>query len=112
MKVNIQGSTTLFCNVTRTNPHVTEYTWMDEDTSTEINNENMAVLVFTSLTAQDFGTISCTATNAAGISGKANVTIEQGCKLSLPYSETPLARYLIWPFGESKIIDITVCLRC
>jgi hypothetical protein len=86
---------------------------MDEDTSTEIDNDNMAVLVLTSLTAQDFGTISCTATNAAGISGKANVTIEQGCKLSvLPYNENPLVRCLIWPFGKSKIINITVRQRC
>ena len=29
-----------------------------------------------------FGTISCTATNA-GITGKATITIEQGCKLSM-----------------------------
>ena len=91
MKVNIRSSTILFCNITRTNPHVTDYTWMDEDTSTEITNDNMAVLVLALQTEQDFGTISCTVTNAAGISGKANVTIEQGCKLTLlPYSENSL----------------------
>ena len=107
MKVNIRSSTILFCNVTRTNPHVTDYTWMDEDTNTEIDNDNMAVLMLALLTEQDFGTISCTATNAAGISGKANVTIEQGCKLILlPYSENPLVRCLVWQFDEFKIINI------
>ena len=81
-KVNIGASTTLFCQVTRTNPDIITYTWMDEDTSTEFNVGNTNTFVFTLLTAEDFGTVSCTATNDAEISGKANVTIEQGCKLS------------------------------
>ena len=69
---------------------------MDEDTSTEITNDNMAVLVLALQTEQDFGTISCTVTNDAGITGKANVTIEQGCKLTLLlYSENSLIRYLV-----------------
>lgn len=81
MRVNIGASTTLFCNVTRTYPEITDYTWMKEDTNTVLN-ENTNTLQLISLTEQDFGTISCTATNAAGIFGKANVTVEQGCKLS------------------------------
>ena len=80
-KVNIGASTTLFCQVTRTNPDIITYTWMDEDTNTELNVGNIDMFVLTLMTAQDFGTISCTATNAARIIGKANVTIEQGCKL-------------------------------
>ena len=69
---------------------------MDEDTSTEIINDDMAVLVHALQTEEDFGTISCTVTNDAGISGKANVTIEQGCKLPLLlYSENSLVRYLV-----------------
>lgn len=80
-KVNKGASTTLFCQVTRTNPDIITYTWMDEDTSTELNVGNTNMFVLTLLTAQDFGTISCTAINAAEIPGKANVTIEQGCKL-------------------------------
>ena len=85
MKVNIGASTTLFCNVTRTNPDITDYTWRNEDANTEFNVSNTDTLMLVLLTAQDFGTISCTATNAAGISGKANVTIERECKLSLIY---------------------------
>ena len=52
---------------------------MNEDTSTVLNGNTNTLLLMLS-TTQDFGTISCNATNAAGISGKANVTIEQGCK--------------------------------
>ena len=81
MRVNTGASTVLFCNVTRTNPGIANYTWMNEDTSTRFNIDSTDTLNLALLSAQDFGTISCTATNAAGISGKANVTIEQGCKL-------------------------------
>ena len=80
MRVNTGASTTLFCNVIRTNPEITSYTWMNENTSTVLNDDNTDTLELISLTEQDLGTISCTATNAAGISGKTNVTIEQGCK--------------------------------
>ena len=86
IRVNIGASTMLFCNVTRTNPGIANYTWMDEDTSTRFNIGSTDMLNLALLSTQDFGTISCTATNAAGISGKANVTIEQGCKL-LHYSK-------------------------
>ena len=82
MRVNIGASTTLFCNVIRTYPEITSYTWMNEDTST-VFSDDTDTLELISLTERDFGTISCTATNDAGISGKTNVTIEQGCKLSL-----------------------------
>ena len=83
IRVNTGASTMLFCNVTRTNPGIANYTWMDEDTSTRFNIGSTDMLNLALLSTQDFGTISCTATNAAGISGKANVTIEQGCKLLL-----------------------------
>lgn len=84
MRVTIGASTTLFCHVTRTNPeNITNYTWMNEDTNAAFNVGNTGTLVLILLTEQIFGTISCTATNAAGISGKANVTIEQGCKLTM-----------------------------
>ena len=95
MKVNIGATTELFCSVTRTNPDTIDYTWVDEDTSTEFNVGNTNTLHLVLLDAQDFGTITCTATNVAGLSGKANVTIEQGCKLShaqLYHSENPSAR--------------------
>ena len=81
-RINIGASTVLFCNVTRTNPGIANYTWMNEDTSTRFNIDSTDTYNLVLLSTQDFGTISCTATNAAGIFGKANVTIEQGCKLS------------------------------
>ena len=78
-RINIGDSTTLTCHVTRTNPDIVNYNWTNEDTSTVLNGNTNTLLLMLS-TTRDFGTISCNATNAAGISGKANVIIEQGCK--------------------------------
>ena len=79
MTVNVGASTTLYCNVTRTNPDIANYTWMNEDTGIVLNSNTSTLLLMVSST-QDFGNISCTVTNAAGIAGKAKVAINQACK--------------------------------
>ena len=77
-RVNIGASITLTCNVIRTNPEISTYAWMFNDT---MLSETTNILNIPSL--QDFGTYHCIATSTANISRNGNVTIEQGCKLIL-----------------------------
>ena len=74
-QVILGGSTTLFCNITRTNPGITgTYTWTKESTGERIPESSDYLLVtFSAVT--DFGAYSCTATNSAGEVGRGNVTI-------------------------------------
>ena len=81
LEVGLGGSTTLWCNVTRTNPGITTYTWRNENTGTILSEQSDNILVTFSVT-NDFGTYSCTVTNGAGEVGTGNVTITQGCKFT------------------------------
>ena len=82
LKVGLGGSTTLSCNVTRTNPGITGvYIWRNENTGTFLSEQSDNLQV-TFSTANDFGTYSCTVTNSAGEVGTGNVTITQGCKFT------------------------------
>ena len=74
-QVILGGSTTLFCNVTRTNPGIAgAYIWRNENTGERIpENSNTLLLNLSAVT--DFGTYSCMVTNSAGEVGKGNVTI-------------------------------------
>lgn len=78
-KVALEDSTTLHCIVNRTNPEVDTYVWMHENSNIQFAGSNSTLSVIFA-TENHFGTITCTATNAAGRSGSANVTIERGCK--------------------------------
>ena len=83
LRVNLGGSTSLFCNVTRTNPDVDgTYIWINERTKKQIS-ESSETLSLTLSTLGDFGTYTCMVTNTAGATGSGNVTIEQGCKFNL-----------------------------
>ena len=83
LKVGLGGSTTLSCNITRTNPEIAgTYVWRNENTG-EILSEQSDNLLVTFLAMNDFGTYSCTVTNSAGETGTGNVTITQGCKFNL-----------------------------
>ena len=82
LKVGLGGSTTLLCNVTRTNPGITGvYVWRNENTGTFLSEQSDNLQVTLS-TANDFGTYSCTVTNSAGEVGTGNLTITQGCKFT------------------------------
>ena len=79
LRVNLGGSTSLFCNVTRTNPDVDgTYVWINENTREQISDSSETFSLSLS-TLGDFGTYTCMVTNTAGATGSASVTIEQGC---------------------------------
>ena len=86
LQVNLGGSISLFCNVTRTNPDVDgTYVWINERTKQQIS-ESSETLSLTLSTLEDFGTYTCMVTNTADATGSGSVTIEQGCKLNLTYT--------------------------
>ena len=78
-RVILGGSTTLTCNVTRTNPEVADIQWRNENTGERIL-ETSDILLLDLSVVTDFGTYSCTVTNSAGEVGTGNLTITQGCK--------------------------------
>ena len=81
-QVILGGSTTLFCNITRTNPGVTgSYIWRNENTGERIL-ESSDIIMLNLSTVNDFGVYSCMVTNSAGEVGRGNVTITQGCKFT------------------------------
>lgn len=80
-QVNLGGTTTLFCNVTRTNPEVNGiFVWENMRTGRAFS-ENSDTLTLDILSTEDFGTYRCTVTNTAQATGSGNITIEQGCEL-------------------------------
>ncbi len=82
LKVSLGGSTTLSCNVTRTNPGIAgAYIWRNENAGTTLFEQSNNLMV-TFSTVNNFGTYSCTVTNSAGEVGTGNVTITQGCKFT------------------------------
>ena len=81
-QVAIGGSVTLHCSVIRTNPEVIMYTWIHENASIilQSNNTNNATITVTVTTRYHLGTIFCIATNAAGRTGNASLTLQLGSK--------------------------------
>lgn len=77
-KVGLNSSAILYCNIIRTSPEIMTYTWMHVNTSVMLSGSSDTLNVI--FTMERYGTITCKATNAAGKSGNANVTIERGCK--------------------------------
>ena len=81
-QVILGGSTTLFCNVTRTNPGIVGiYVWINENTGATLSEQSDNLLL-TFSADNDFGTYSCTVTNSDGEVGRGNVTITQRCKFT------------------------------
>jgi hypothetical protein len=81
-QIILGGSTTLFCNVTRTNPEVADILWTNENSILETSDIKLNMLLLSLSVVTDFGTYSCTVTNSAGEVGTGNVTITQGCKFT------------------------------
>ena len=79
VRVSLGGTTTLFCNVTRTNPSINGiYVW--SSVNSDMIAETSNTLMVTVKSDQQFDTYTCMVTNTAGVSGMGNLTIEQGCK--------------------------------
>ena len=75
----VNGSTTLNCTVTSSNPSNFTLVWTLTTTSgsTTITSTNQT-LVLSSVGEDEFGTYTCNVTNSAGLSGTADITIEIG----------------------------------
>ena len=82
-RVELGGFTTLFCNVTRSNPEINgRYVWINEGTGVilpEISN----ILSLNILSLSDYGNYTCMVTNTAGAAGSGSVIIQQGCKFEI-----------------------------
>ena len=83
MRVSLGDSTTLFCNVTRTNPGISTFMWRNERTGATLSETSNTLLV-RPLAENDFAIYSCTVTNDAGATGSDSVNITQGCELAKP----------------------------
>ena len=91
LRVNLGGSTTLFCNVTRSNPDISgTFMWINERTEMQAS-EDSDTLILSLSAIEDFATYTCTVTNDAGATGSGNVTIKQGCKLECVIIYTDMA---------------------
>lgn len=82
IRVNLGGTVTLSCTVTRTNPQADgNYVWSRPNGA--MASETSNTLEVTISDAQDFGTYTCNVTNTAGATGTGSLTIEQGRKLKI-----------------------------
>ena len=92
LKIGLGGSATLFCNVTRTNPRINTYIWINGNTGASLSEQSDTLLLnFSAI--NDFGIYGCTATNRAGDVGRGNVTIAQGCKFTTYCHYSALSSY-------------------
>ena len=85
-RIAVGQSTTLTCSVDRSNPNGITYAWSFTDTSdvtTILSGETGQTLQLSDIIQNEFGTYTCNATNSEGLSGTADITIEQGCKPTL-----------------------------
>ena len=75
-RVVVGNSTTLTCNVTRSNPMSYTYRWVHNNSITL--SETSSMLTVNILTESNLGTYRCEVTNSAGLSGGDATTIELG----------------------------------
>ena len=81
-RINIDGSQSLLCNVTRSNPSDHTYTWTFNDSSGDlvVLAETSNVLDLTPVQETDFGTYQCSVNNSAGTGISGPATVEEECK--------------------------------
>ena len=84
IRIQINGTITLTCSVTNSNPNdFYMYTWTLLPSTTitgpTSSSESTNTLKVTPGKTDDYGTYQCSVTNDAG-TGMADITIEQGCK--------------------------------
>ena len=85
-RIAVGQSTTLTCSIAASNPDVSTISWSFTDTSgatTILSGETGQTLQLSDIAEDEFGTYTCTATNSEDLSGTGDVTIEQGCKITL-----------------------------
>ena len=82
-RIAVGQSTTLTCSVIRNNPSGIITTWSFTDihnTTLPLPGETEFTLQLLEIMEDEFGTYKCNVTNAADLSGTADIAIEQGCK--------------------------------
>ena len=79
-RIAIGQSTTLTCSITRSVPsdYTIEWTLTNTNDVTTTLTETGETLILTNIAENEFGTYTCTVTNAANLSHSANTAIEQG----------------------------------
>ena len=97
-RIALGQSTNLTCSITRSVPsnYTIEWTLTNIDDVTTTLSDTEESLAITDIAEDAFGTYTCTVTNSAGLSGSANITIEQG------------GRKILWSFGH----HIDLCVMC
>jgi hypothetical protein len=84
-RININGSQTLLCNVTRSNPSNHTYSWaFDDGSGVPVDlGETSNVLDLTPVQETDFGTYRCSVTNFAGTGISGPAIVEEELDLSV-----------------------------
>ena len=79
-RIALGQSTNLTCSITRSVPsnYTIEWTLTNTDDVATTLSDTEETLVITDIAENEFGVYTCNATNSAGLSGSANITIEQG----------------------------------
>ena len=81
-RVPVNGSTSLTCSVASSNPPDFSLVWTLTNTTGVTTTLNTAdqTLELSGLGLDQFGTYTCNVTNSEGLSGEANVILEEGGK--------------------------------
>ena len=79
-RIAVGQSTNITCSIARSVPsnYTIEWTLTSTSDVTTTLNETGETLMLTDIAENEFGTYTCTATNAADLSGSGNTTIEEG----------------------------------
>ena len=109
--INIGTIITMYCNVSRTNPGITVYHWIQEDTNTVLGSTNVLTLMLSRM--QDFGAYRCEVTNAANLTGSGSVTIdlEPGYK-QLIICHVLMTLVLIWLVSAMQLRNYSTIITC
>ena len=79
-RILVGQSTNISCSVSRTVPTAYTIEWTLTTTSggTTTLTQTGETLMLTDISEDEFGTYTCNVTNSAGLSGTADITIEEG----------------------------------
>ena len=79
-RIAVGQSTNITCSITRSVPsdYTIEWTLTSTSDVTTTLTETGETLILTDIAEDEFGTYTCTVTNAADLSGSADTTIEEG----------------------------------
>ena len=103
-RIAVGQSVNITCSVSRSVPNDSTIEWTLTDTSsttTTTLDEDGEMVVITNIMEDEFGTYTCTAMNSADLSGSANITIEEGCKMKHVYVMVVILLFYLQIFQKS-----------